>query len=594
MNSKTTSIWFVIAAALLAFIFVFEHYFSPVVAGPAPLLPNMHPAAVTSIQVFPAGISAERTNGGLVLIKPVSYPAHAAAFGALLDALQKLAPAKISAADLREHKNPDAEFGFENRQATLIIAAGDQSWQLIVGNRTAPGDQVYLRVAGVDGIYVADADWLKFLPRSADEWRDTALLNAGQAGFDWIVLTNNVKGIAIELRRDPTNHLWRMIRPLPARADADHIADALQRLATASVTRFVTDDPKADMTTFGLQPADLDLWLGHGTNMVAAVHEGKSPANDPTRVYVKRGGWNTVALAAAEVLAPWRGAVNDFRDSRLFELTAPVAEIEVRGENNFILRQRGSNDWEIAGEKYPADAGSVQEFIKTLAGLRIANFVSDVPTRSDLPAYGLASPRREIILRSKVGDTNAAIADLSFGAAQTNEVFVQCGGEDFIYAITAQDFNRLPEAGWEFRDRQIWNFKVDDVAQITIHQNGGTRQIVHNGPDKWSLAAGSQDFVEGGNIEQTARMFHDLAAISWLPRNFSGSDYGFTTNSLQITFELKNSEKRTVDFGAGVRLGQGPSALAAVTLDGERWVFLFPPALYQLVSSYLTIPANVP
>ena len=26
MNSKTTSIWFVIAAALLAFIFVFEHY----------------------------------------------------------------------------------------------------------------------------------------------------------------------------------------------------------------------------------------------------------------------------------------------------------------------------------------------------------------------------------------------------------------------------------------------------------------------------------------------------------------------------------------------------------------------------------------
>jgi hypothetical protein len=31
-----------------------------------------------------------------------------------------------------------------------------------------------------------------------------------------------------------------------------------------------------------------------------------------------------------------------------------------------------------------------------------------------------------------------------------------------------------------------------------------------------------------------------------------------------------------------------------VTLDGERWAFVFPPIPYTLVLSYLTIPANVP
>ena len=36
------------------------------------------------------------------------------------------------------------------------------------------------------------------------------------------------------------------------------------------------------------------------------------------------------------------------------------------------------------------------------------------------------------------------------------------------------------------------------------------------------------------------------------------------------------------------------SALAVVTLDGERWAFVFPPAAYLLVLSYLAIPANVP
>ncbi|HEX7577042.1 MAG TPA: hypothetical protein VF430_03290, partial [Verrucomicrobiae bacterium] len=77
----------------------------------------------------------------------------------------------------------------------------------------------------------------------------------------------------------------------------------------------------------------------------------------------------------------------------------------------------------------------------------------------------------------------------------------------------------------------------------------------------------------------------------WVPRDINGPDYGFNTNSLQITFELKNGEKNTVDFGlGGIKLPQGETALAAVTLDGERWAFLFPPALYQLVLSYFTIP----
>jgi len=31
-----------------------------------------------------------------------------------------------------------------------------------------------------------------------------------------------------------------------------------------------------------------------------------------------------------------------------------------------------------------------------------------------------------------------------------------------------------------------------------------------------------------------------------------------------------------------------------VTLDGEKWVFIFPPDIYQLVASYLVIQPSVP
>jgi hypothetical protein len=595
MNSRTTGIWFVIAAALFAFIFAYERWLHPVATGPAPLLPGLRPVAVTGVQVFPSGapeISAARSTNGWMLAKPVAYPGQVAAIEALLGALQKLAPTRISAAELRQQTNSEADLGFDNPQARLVIAEGDQSRQVIVGGRTAPGDQVYLRVKDEDDVAVADAAWLNLIPHAADQWRDTALVNAGQNQFDWIVVTNNVRGTVIELRCDPTNHLWHMLRPLQARADADHLTEALQRLETAAATRFVNDSSNADFAAFGLQPADLDLWFGHGANLTAAVHVGRSPTNDPAQAYARREGWNTVLLAARDALAPWRGAVSDFRDTRLFELTGPVAEIEERGANHFILRQTaGTTNWSVAGEKFPADAANVQLYIKRLAGLRIARFVNDTVTAPELPAYGLEAPRREIIFRSKPGDTNSVVADLQFGLTQTNEVFVRCGDEEyFIYAIPAEDYLRLPDMAWEFRERLIWDFKPDDVAQITLHQDGRSRQLVQNNPGKWSLAAGSQGFIEEKYIQQTVQMFHQLAAVAWLGRNDIRPDYGFATNNLHITFELKNGEKHAVDFG--IEFPERRSALAEVTLEGDQWAFLFPPALYQLVLSYLTIPPN--
>jgi uncharacterized protein DUF4340 len=594
MNSKTTGIWFALAAMLAAFIFIFQHYFSAPASVANAILPGLQPQSVTSVQIIPNGaleIRAGRANGSWLLSKPISYPAQPAAIETLLAALQKLAPAKISPAELREHTNSDAEFGFESPQFSIAIEAGGQRWQLLVGNMTAPGDQAYLRVVGVEGAFVADAGWLKFIPRSATDWRSTALVDAGQDDFDSIILTNGAK--VIELHRDATNHLWRMTRPLQARANNDLITGALQRLQSAGVSQFVTDDPKADLAAFGLQPAALDLWLGRGTNFSTGIHAGKNLTDDAPQVYLKREGWNAVVTTAAETLSPWRGSVNDFRDPYLLELTASAAEIEVHGENDFTLQRQGTNDWQIAGEKFPADAANVRQFIKTLAGLRVADFVKDVVTAPDLLAYGFTTPpQRQIILRSAIGDSNAVIAQLSF-AATTNGIFVHRDDEDFIYSITADDFSRLPEAGWEFRDRQIWNFSANDVAQITLHENGRTRTMIHDGANKWSLAAGSSGVINGKYIEDTATALGNLAAFAWTGRNVAATEEnGLNTNSLQIVFELKNGGKNSVDFGREFPRWQ--TAMAAVTLDGERWGFLFPPGLYQFVLSYLTIPANAP
>jgi hypothetical protein len=557
-------------------------------------------ATVTGIQIHVGslGISATRTNSGWLLNKPFAYPAQTAAIETLLDALAKLSPQRLTAADMLGHK--DADYGLENPPFTLDITNSEQTWHLRIGNKTAPGDQVFVRVVGVDGAFIADADWLKYLPRSPDDWRDTALVDAA-GSFDWIVITNGTK--AIELRSDPTNHFWRMIRPWSARADSARITAALQQLRAARVTKFITDEPHADLSSYGLQPAELDVWLGHGTNFTAAIHAGKSAAEHAGEIYARRDDWNAVVTVAGDSLTPWRGAVNDFRDTHLMELAAPVREIEVRGEtniNNYILQQHGSNDWSIVGEKFSADPELVQTFIRLLAGIQVTDFVKDNNTAADLQSFGLATPTRQITLRGAVDDTNSVLAQILFGATETNKVFVKRADEDFVYALAAEDFNRLflfrgkDDAGYFYRDRRIWNFSETNVVLVTLHQSGKTRQLVRTGANSWTLA--SSGIINPPAVEETVHRLGELTVAGWLGRGFpvdvGEKNYGLNTNNLQITIELKNGEKRSLDFGT--ELPASNTAMAAVTLEGERWAFVFWPPLYQLVAAYLTIPPTTP
>jgi len=596
MNSKSTFLWFLLAVALAAAIWISGHYFQPGEAGEKPLFAGLRAERVAGIQVIPGGareISVVRTNRAWQLQRPLVYPAQTAAIEGLLGTLEKLTPVlSLSAGELVGRKDVADEFGFSNPQFALDLTAGDQTWHLLVGNKTAPGDGVYVRLVGAAGAFVTDPAWLNFLPREAADWRDTALLDAPDT-LDWLVVTNGTQ--VTELRRDSTNRLWHLVRPQWARANNVRILDALQQLRTARATRFVSDDPKADLAGFGLAPASLDIWLGSDTNLLTAVHAGKDVPGTAGDMFARREGWNTVVSTPKEPLRPWRGTFNDFRDPNLLELTAPVAEIEVRGPNNFTLQLLGSNTWALAGEKFPVDADRVRAFIQALAGQQIAEFVQDVPTAASLQNFGLLNPSHQITLRPVVGDTNRVIAQLQFGAATNNQIYVKRGDEQYVYACALDRLSVLQYYGDYFRVHRIWSFSETNVAQVTLRQNGQTRQLIRTGTNAWSLAAGSQGIINPPAIEETIHRLGELSAFEWLGRKLNeAEDLGLTTNSLAVGIELKSGEKYSLEFGKEVRAPSlnTSTAMAVVTLEGERWGFIFPPELCPMIAEYLTIPAN--
>lgn len=597
MNSKNTWIWIIVAAGLFGVIMILEQLRPEPPAGPAPLLPGFNSRIVTSVQVGHAGqmdIRVERTNSTWQLTRPVSYPAQAVSIETLLLTLERLGPiSHIASSELRRKPDADAEFGFDPPQLTLVLQSRRELLQIFIGRPTAPGDQVYLRIGpGVGGIYLVDAELLKLIPRSADEWRDTGLVDLAVLAFDRITVSN--AATVIEVQHNPANNSWGMNRPVRGRADGQRLIGLLQQLHALRVNEFVTDDP-ADLETYGLQPPELQLALAQGTNVVAVLDFGKSPATNAAVVYARRQGVGTIVTVAREPLAPWRAPSNDFRDPRLVAITRPVDQIEVRGEEAFTLQRDSRKMWRATEQNYLMDAGLVDDFIRTLNTLQIVQF-KDAVTEPDLSTNGLATPFRRIILSSAATNapspTNVVIADLSFGATNEGKIFVRRADENPIYAVLLAEFQKLPAAVWQFRQRQLWNFTTNDIVRLTIQQDGKVRQMVRNGPHSWTLDQGSQGIINNFAIEEAAHRFGELVATWWVDRGEQNlARYGFTTNGLSLTFELKNGEKRHVELG-----GKSSSEVpyAAIQLDGQPWIFEFPLSLYyDLVRKHLTIPADV-
>ena len=600
MNARQTFLWLLTAAVLFAFIFFYQRNRHLPPTGPARILANFDPAAVTAVQVRPAGpiqlqIRAERTNHTWELTEPLTYPAEATNIEALLSTLQTLTPATyITGAEMRSHPNADEDCGFSSTQAcSVIIQQPGQRIHLLLGVRTAPGDQVFLQDVGVEGAYVVDAALLNFIPRTINDWRDTTVVSPAGMALDRLAVTNNAK--AFVLQRDPTNRLWRLVwPPYQARADNARIEDSLEKLQALRIHQFISDDPKADLESFGLATPELELSLGQGTNPAVRLQFGNSPTNEPSLVYAHRLGQDTIFTVSRSLLDPWRGAsANDFRDPHLLVLTEPVQRLDVRGQDNFSLQQQTNDPWRILPENLPADGALVKALLDNLSGMEIVQFTKDVVNPPDLPAYGLAPPVREYVLQAACTNgagsaTNLLLADLQFGTNQEDRIFARRTDESSVYAIRLADFQRLPAAGWQLRDRRLWQLSVNDVARITLLHQGKRRQIIRNGPHAWSLAPGSQGIINDLAVEETVRGLVQSSASVWVARGKqSRAQYGFTDTGRQIILELKNGDTHTIEFG-----GEAPSKFpyAAVTLDDQFWTFEFPYALYRDVVSYLSVP----
>jgi len=238
------------------------------------------------------------------------------------------------------------------------------------------------------------------------------------------------------------------------------------------------------------------------------------------------------------------------------------------------------------------------EFLAELAGLEFLEFEKEVVT--DFAAYGLTTPRRQYVLRSNLtnapaGPTNQVLARVDFGNPTGYKFFARRSLENSV--VTALMSERLPRAAWQLRDRRIWNVPTNQIAAITIQQQGGTNKLVRLGPVRWAPAPGSTGPANSFSLEEAAHRLGHLRAEVWVAR---GEDqlarHGFLIADHRVTLELAEGAKPaslTLRFGRKSAAGR---LYGAVELPGQPGPVIFecPSGVEDFVERDLTLPGTAP
>jgi hypothetical protein len=596
MNPRTTLGLLLLATVLSGYIYLFELRLADAASTRSgKLFPNLDPARVNSIEILRSNsvIYLERVKDRWRLTPP-GYPAQATQVENWLGLLRTLnRRAFISAQELLAQPGGSAAFGVDHPQATVTLQQGTGRISFHVGSRTPVGEQLYLQLVGSDGLFVTESALADRLPQSSVDWREPTFLNLSGLDFNrFYVRARNPAGTRdFTLERDSATRLWRLTRPRSARADNGLLELVLQELQTVRISQFVSDLPGSDLEPYGLHMPDVTLVFGLGADNVLTAEFGASPANAPGLIYARRSNYpnNIVAVPkqAAELL---RVPYTEFLDRRLVRFTpADVNRIEVRAGASFALEKQTDGGWRaVEPVSFPADPALVNGFLNQLNSLPIAEITKEVATESDLPGYGLAPPARQYILKDGNGpsNTNSVLAQIEFGTNRAGRVFVRRADENSIYALKTEDTLELAQAGFELRDRRIWNFTTNQVLSVTIDWKDKSWKLLRTGNGQWSFAPGSQGIINPYALEESLYRIGQLWAKAWIPAG--GADrFGLKETAHRLSIELNDGDKHrtlAVEFG-----GPSPSGgpYAATELETGRTVFEFPFEIFQYHSEVL-------
>lgn len=444
----------------------------------------------------------ERQGSLWLFKKPLQVRANSPEIEGLLSAMQYMERnRRMTPKDIADSKLSLRDFGLEKPRIAVSLKTKSGTVVLNVGSEARQGDGLYIQVSGDPHIYRVDRDVALRLSKKMDDLRDRSLFDVTASQVQHLEIKSGPK--LLEFTR--TNHLWRIVQPLSARADPDRVEEFLRQTASLRVDEFLSEDATA-LKEYGLEEPTMEVSIKiERQEAPVTLLLGQKLKNDPKKIAAKLKGQTSIISIPSSYGEELAKPLNEYRERSLgkFKL-ADIHEIELHNRQMVTTIQREGDGWKISQpELMEADKLLVEKLLGRLSALHIKDFSADVLT--DIDKFGLKAPLYTIVLKGKpAGEENAVpiqVLNVAFGKedAAKKLSYVKISDDSSIYGLDTSDLADLPRSAMDLRSRLLFNLKKEALKSCTQKRvREGKSSITFNrtGEGKWQLADGTQGVVD--------------------------------------------------------------------------------------------------
>jgi hypothetical protein len=332
------------------------------------------------------------------ITQPKPYRADQETVAGMLSTLSGLSANRV----VEDKASNLKQYGLDPPAAELDIAGkGQGTRQLLLGDDTPTGGDVYAALAGDPRVFTVSSYNKTSLAKSLNDLRDKSLLTVDADKVSHVELVR--KGQEIEFGR--TKDGWQILKPPSLREDNTALSQLVSGLTSARIDLSAGTSDAATEFVKGTPIATAKVTADTGTQTIE-VRENKndyfaksSAVDGPVKVD------STLGTALDKNL-------DDFRNKKLFDFNFDEpTKLELHSGSQSWIFTRSGQDWSSDGKK--VDASSVGSLVSKLRDLTAVKFVTSGFTHPEIEATVTSNDgkRVEKVLISKSGKDAVAKRD---------------------------------------------------------------------------------------------------------------------------------------------------------------------------------------
>ena len=406
--------------------------------------------------------------------EPFDRPADDFEVDRLLSEMEFLEPATVIRAEPPDRLDL-AEYGLADPAHSVRFGIGEREWTLLVGSRAPSEDEVYVKRADAETVWVVPDAMLRVLEAGIDRYRDKRALRADRYAVTDIAFRSGDETLAAAKR----GGRWRLVKPVEDLADGH----AIERALVAAV-----GDPA--MNARGIEVAEEDFvgevsegLAEYGLARPSRVLELAAGEQEETllfgaiegdKMYAKRAGEDTVfklPLDIVETVFPDR---QDLRGRHLLSFDpGEVREIVVESGGQRVVIGKRNGQWQVREpDPSPAEAREVERFLARLSEAAVLDWI-DRP--GALERYGLDEP--EAILRLNAAGEGESHALVLGGPFDERRFHARRGQSGPVLVIGETVRDLVLSAYLDFLPRLMLSFPMESARAIAIVRDGERVEI---------------------------------------------------------------------------------------------------------------------